>query len=154
DLRQPLGAGSGWTVRNIHRGLRHVPHPEDAAARVIEMREYLVVGLVVLAGMVIVTSAMGVRRLLAPVDPTPGKLTTYESGVDPVGSGWAQGSVRYLVYALLYVIFAVDAVYLFPWALVIRTELGVASLVEMAIFIGVLVVALLHVWRRGLLRWW
>ncbi|MDO5741159.1 MAG: NADH-quinone oxidoreductase subunit A [Ornithinimicrobium sp.] len=118
------------------------------------MREYLVVGLVVLAGMVIVTSAMGVRRLLAPVDPTPGKLTTYESGVDPVGSGWAQGSVRYLVYALLYVIFAVDAVYLFPWALVIRTELGVASLVEMAIFIGVLVVALLHVWRRGLLRWW
>ena len=51
-------------------------------------------------------------------------------------------------------IFAVDAVYLFPWALVIRTELGLASLVEMGIFIGVLVVALLHVWRRGLLRWW
>ena len=118
------------------------------------MRDYLVVGLVALAGVAVVAGAMGLRRLLAPVDPTPGKLTTYASGVDPVGTGWEQGSIRYLVYTLLYVIFAVDAVYLFPWALVIRTELGVASLVEMAIFIGVLVVALLHVWRRGLLRWW
>jgi NADH-quinone oxidoreductase subunit A len=118
------------------------------------MREYLVVAAVVLAGVALVAAAMGARRLLAPVDPHPAKLTTYESGVDPVGTGWEQGSVRYLVYTLLYVIFAVDAVYLFPWALVLRTELGPASLVEMAIFLGVLVVALLHVWRRGLLRWW
>ena len=118
------------------------------------MREYLVVAVALLAGVSLVATAMGSRRLLAPVDPTPAKLTTYESGVDPVGSGWEQGSVRYVVFALLYVIFAVDTVYLFPWALVIRTELGPASLVEMAIFIGVLVVALLHVWRRGLLRWW
>lgn len=118
------------------------------------MREYIVVGLLVLAGAAIFAAAMGVRRLLAPSDPSPAKATTYESGVDPVGEGWQQGSVRYLVFALLYVIFAVDAVYLFPWALVIRSELGMASLVEMAIFIGVLVVALLHVWRRGLLRWW
>ena len=118
------------------------------------MPEYLVVAAVVLAGVALVAAAMGARRLLAPSDPTPGKLTTYESGVDPVGEGWQQGSVRYLVFTLLYVIFAVDAVYLFPWALVVRTDLGLASLVEMAIFIGVLVVALLHVWRRGLLRWW
>jgi NADH-quinone oxidoreductase subunit A len=118
------------------------------------MREYLVVAAVALAGVALVAAAMGARRLLAPHDPTAAKLTTYESGVDPVGEGWQQGSVRYLVFTLLYVIFAVDAVYLFPWALVVRTELGLASLVEMAIFIGVLVVALLHVWRRGLLRWW
>ncbi len=118
------------------------------------MREYLVVAAVVLAGVALVAAAMGGRRLLAPHDPSPGKLATYESGVDPVGEGWQQGSVRYLVFALLYVIFAVDAVYLFPWALVVRTDLGPASLVEMAIFLGVLVVALLHVWRRGLLRWW
>lgn len=118
------------------------------------MREYLVVAAVVLAGVALVAAAMGSRRLLAPHDPTAAKVTTYESGVDPVGEGWAQGSVRYLVFTLLYVIFAVDAVYLFPWALVVRTELGLASLVEMAIFIGVIVVALLHVWRRGLLRWW
>jgi NADH-quinone oxidoreductase subunit A len=118
------------------------------------MSDYLVVALVTLTGVALVAAATGARRLLAPHDPTPAKVTTYESGVDPVGSGWEQGSVRYLVYALLYVVFAVDAVYLFPWALVIRTDLGVASLVEIAVFIGILVVALLHVWRRGLLRWW
>ena len=118
------------------------------------MSDYVVVALVTLLGVALVATAMGARRLLAPSDPTPAKVTTYESGVDPVGSGWEQGSVRYLVYALLYVVFAVDAVYLFPWALVLRSGLGPASLVEMAVFIGVLVVALLHVWRRGLLRWW
>ncbi|ANS80207.1 NADH ubiquinone oxidoreductase chain A [Serinicoccus hydrothermalis] len=118
------------------------------------MSDYLVVALVTLLGVALVATAFGARRALAPSDPTPEKVTTYESGVDPVGDGWQQGSVRYLVYALLYVGFAVDAVYLFPWALVIRTHLGVASLVEMAVFVGVLVIALLHVWRRGLLRWW
>jgi NADH-quinone oxidoreductase subunit A len=62
--------------------------------------------------------------------------------------------VRYFVYAYLYVIFAVDAVYLFPWATVIRdADLGLASLVEMGIFITVLVVGLAHAARRGLLRW-
>ena len=63
---------------------------------------------------------MGARALLAPKAPTRAKLTTYESGVDPVGRDWAQTQVRYFVYAFLYVIFAVDAVYLFPWALVVR----------------------------------
>lgn len=109
---------------------------------------------VVLAGALLVVSAYGTRRLLAPSDPTQAKATTYESGVDPVGEGWRQGSVRYLVFAFLYVVFAVDAVYLFPWALVLRTDLGPASLAEMGIFIGVLVIGLGHAWRRGMLRWW
>lgn len=117
------------------------------------MTDYLVVLAVALIGLALVGAAAGARFLLAPHDPTPGKATTYESGVDPVGSGWSQGSVRYFVYALLYVVFAVDVVYLFPWALVLRSDLGPASLVEMAIFLGVLVIGLLHVWRRGLLRW-
>lgn len=116
--------------------------------------EYAVVLAVVVAGVLLVVSAYNTRRLLAPSDPTPAKGTTYESGVDPVGEGWMQGSVRYLVFAFLYVVFAVDAVYLFPWALVLRTDLGLASLVEMGIFIGVLVIGLGHAWRRGMLRWW
>lgn len=115
---------------------------------------YVVVGAVVLAGIVLVAAAAVARRLLAPRAPTRGKLTTYESGVDPVGVGWAQTNVRYFVYAYLYVIFAVDAVYLFPWATVIRdSKLGLASLVEMGIFVAVLVVGLAHAARRGLLRW-
>jgi NADH-quinone oxidoreductase subunit A len=115
---------------------------------------YLTVGGVVLAGVLLFVAAMGARLILAPRAPTAMKLTTYECGVDPVGEGWAQTNVRYFLYAFLYVIFAVDAVYLFPWATVIRTsELGVVSLVEMAIFLGVVLVGLAHAARRGLLRW-
>jgi NADH-quinone oxidoreductase subunit A len=97
---------------------------------------------------------MVVRRLLAPHAPHTAKLTTYESGVDPVGEGWAQTKVRYFVFSFLYVIFAVDAVYLFPWATVIRNPvLGRASLVEMGVFLGIIVLGLAHAGRRGLLRW-
>ena len=118
------------------------------------MSPYVVVAAVVVVGALLFVAAMGARALLAPHAPTRAKLTTYESGVDPVGQGWAQTQVRYFVYAFLYVIFAVDAVYLFPWALVARSRLGAASLVEIAIFIGVLLVGLVHAGRRGLLRWW
>jgi len=112
---------------------------------------YITVGGVVLVGVLLFVAGMGVRRLLAPYAP---KLTTYECGVDPVGDGWAQTNVRYFLYAFLYVVFAVDAVYLFPWATVIRNaDLGMASLAEMGIFIGVLLVGLAHAARRGLLRW-
>jgi len=88
------------------------------------MGGYVVVGAVVLAGILLVSAAAVARRLVAPRAPTRAKLTTYESGVDPVGTGWAQSNVRYFVYAYLYVIFAVDAVYLFPWATVSRARRG------------------------------
>lgn len=118
------------------------------------MSPYVVIAAVVVVGLLLFVAAMGARALLAPKAPTRAKLTTYESGVDPVGQGWAQTQVRYFVYAFLYVIFAVDAVYLFPWALVVRSSsLGAVSLLEIAIFIGVLVVGLVHAARRGLLRW-
>jgi NADH-quinone oxidoreductase subunit A len=115
---------------------------------------YVVVATVVLVGLALLGAAMGARALIAPKAPTRAKLTTYESGVDPVGQGWAQTQIRYFVYAFLYVIFAVDAVYLFPWALVVRqSRLGAVSLIEIAVFIGVLVIGLVHAARRGLLRW-
>ena len=118
------------------------------------MSPYLTIGGVVIAGVLLFVAAMGARRLLAPSAPTAMKLTTYECGVDPVGEGWAQTNVRYFIYAFLYVIFAVDAVYLFPWATVIRSaDLGMASLVEMGIFLGVVLVGLAHAARRGLIRW-
>jgi NADH-quinone oxidoreductase subunit A len=118
------------------------------------MTGYAVVVAVLLAGVLLVTAGMTARRLIAPRAPLPTKLATYESGVDPVGQGWAQSQIRYVAFAFLYVIFAVDAVYLFPWALVVRNpELGVRSLVEIAIFIGILLVGLVHAARRGLLRW-
>ncbi|HET6693209.1 MAG TPA: NADH-quinone oxidoreductase subunit A [Pedococcus sp.] len=118
------------------------------------MESYVVVAAVVLVGLLLFAAAMAARALIAPKAPTRAKLTTYESGVDPVGQGWAQTQIRYFVYAFLYVIFAVDAVYLFPWALVVRqADLGLASLVEIGVFIGIIVIGLAHAARRGLLRW-
>ena len=123
-------------------------------ARLTDVSPYVVVAGVVLAGLLLFVAAMAARRLLAPAAPTTEKLTTNESGGDPGGQGGAQTNVRYFLYAFLYVIFAVDAVYLFPWATVIRQSgLGRASLVEMGIFVGVLLIGLAHAARRGLLRW-
>jgi NADH-quinone oxidoreductase subunit A len=115
---------------------------------------YAIVGLVVLTGGLLFVAAVVGGRLLRPHAPTRAKQTTYECGVDPVGEGWAQTQIRYYLYAYLYVLFAVDAVYLFPWATLLRLPgFGAATLVEMAVFLGVLAVGLLHAARRGLLRW-
>ena len=113
---------------------------------------YTVVGAVLVAGLLLVASGMGANSLLRPRVPSAGKAKTYESGVDPVGTGWAQANVRYYLYAYLYVVFAVDAVYLFPWATVVEPY-GWATVVTMAVFLGILAVGLLHCWRAGVLRW-
>lgn len=113
---------------------------------------YLVVGVVVLAGIALFAGAMGANRLLRPQVPSLAKAKTYESGVDPVGEGWAQLNIRYYLFAYLYVVFAVDAVYLFPWATVVDAY-GWATVAEMGVFLGILAVGLLHAWRRGVLTW-
>jgi NADH-quinone oxidoreductase subunit A len=113
---------------------------------------YLVVGAVLAAGILLFVGAMGAARLLRPRVPSVEKSLTYESGVDPVGAGWAQSQIRYYLYAFLYVIFAVDAVYLFPWVTVVE-KFGWATLAEMGVFLGIIAVGLLHAARRGALRW-
>jgi NADH-quinone oxidoreductase subunit A len=115
-------------------------------------QSYSVVGLLALVGVLFVAVAFGAGRLLRPVVPTPEKLLTYECGVDPVGEGWAQTHVRYYVFAYLYVVFAVDAVFVFPWATVF-TVLGWVSVIEMGIFIGFIAIGLVYAWRKGVLSW-
>jgi len=115
-------------------------------------QSYVVVAAVALAGLLVFAGGMAVNRMLRPHAPTREKLTTYESGVDPVGGGWAQTQVRYFLYAFLYVVFAVDAVYLFPWVTVVE-KYGWATLAEMGVFLGILAVGLVHAARRGALRW-
>ncbi|MGA5701218.1 NADH-quinone oxidoreductase subunit A [Peterkaempfera bronchialis] len=115
---------------------------------------YSTVGLLVVVGVLFVAVAFTANRLMRPVAPTPEKLLSYECGVDPVGEGWAQTQIRYYVYAFLYVIFAVDAIYLFPWATVFAAPgYGAGTLVEMFIFIGFLAVGLLYAWKKGVLEW-
>lgn len=115
---------------------------------------YVVLAGVTLVGILLFVAAMVARRLLAPSAPSLAGRATYESGVDPIGRGWAQFHIRYVAYAMLYVVFAVDAVFLFPWALVVHdAHLGAASLVEVTVFVLVLLVGLVHAARRRLLTW-
>jgi NADH-quinone oxidoreductase subunit A len=115
---------------------------------------YLMVGLLLAVGVAFVAVAFSGARLLAPYRRSAQKDLTYECGIDPTGDGWAQSQIRYYVYAFLYVIFAVDAVFLFPWATIFaEPQFGVAPLVEMGIFLGFLALGLLYAWRRRVLDW-
>ena len=115
---------------------------------------YATLGLLLLVGVVVFFVAMVANRLLRTTMPSPTKSLTYECGLDPVGGDWAQAQIRYYVYAYLYVLFAVEAVFLFPWALVFaQPRFGQAAIIEMAIFISVLALGLLYAWRKRVLRW-
>lgn len=115
---------------------------------------YGVIAAAVALGVIFVATGLLANRLLRPSVATAEKYTTYECGLDPVGDGWAQTHIRYYVFAYLYVIFAVDAVYLFPWATVFDTAgYGLVTLVEMIVFIGFLATGIGYAWRRGVLKW-
>jgi NADH-quinone oxidoreductase subunit A len=117
---------------------------------------YAVLGLLLIVGAIVFLGAFGANRLLRPSKPAtpPGKFLTYESGVDPVGHGWAQVQIRYYLYAFLYVLFAVESVFLFPWATIYSKHgFRTSAVVEMAVFVGVLALGLLYAWRKKVLRW-
>ena len=116
------------------------------------LRSYLTVAILGGASLVLVSVMLGAGSLIRPRRPQPQKYIAYESGVDPVGTGWSQSQVRYYVFALLFVLFDVEAVFIFPWAVQLET-LGVFGLVEMIVFIVILALGLVYAWRKGVLRW-
>jgi NADH-quinone oxidoreductase subunit A len=113
---------------------------------------YLTVGAFAALGAVLVLVMLGVASVLRPVNPSKTKQMTYECGVDPVGTGWSQTYVRYYVFGLLFVIFDVEAVFIFPWAINVE-ELAYFGLVEMGAFIAILLLGLVYAIRKGVLRW-
>ena len=90
--------------------------------------------------------------IIRPSRASEEKLTTYECGENPTGSAWIQFNIRFYVFALIFIIFDVEAVFLLPWAVVFK-KLGFLAFVEGLVFIGILVVALAYVWRKGDLEW-
>lgn len=116
------------------------------------LRQFLTVGVFGAFGLVLLLVLLGLGSLLRPSRPTPQKLLTYESGVDPVGTGWSQSQIRYYVFALLFVMFDVEAVFIFPWATRLEAY-GLFGIVEMFIFIAILLLGLIYAWRKGVLRW-
>lgn len=115
---------------------------------------YAVVGLMLAVGVAFVATSFAANRLLRPHRPSVEKLRGYECGLDPVGDGWAQAHIRYYVFAFLYLIFAVDAVFLFPWATVFAEPgFGAVTLVEMFVFLGFVATGIVYAWRKGVLTW-
>jgi len=116
------------------------------------LRSYLIVFWFGLIALLLASLLLGIAVLVRPNNPNREKLLTYESGVDPVGEGWSQSQIRYYVFALLFVIFDVEAVFIFPWATQLERYAGF-GLVEMGVFVGVLLLGLVYAWRKGVLRW-
>src|SRR5262245_48651000 len=116
------------------------------------LRDYLTVVWFAAIALLLAGILLGISALIRPSKPSAQKLMAYESGVNPVGDGWSQSQVRYYLFALLFVVFDVEAVFIFPWAVELERYAGF-GLVEMGIFVFVLLLGLVYAWRKGVLRW-
>jgi NADH-quinone oxidoreductase subunit A len=114
--------------------------------------DYAFVGLFLVFGVVFVLFVFLLSKLIAPYKPNPVKQANYECGEVPIGQGWIQFNVRYYLFAIIFVIFDVEVVFLFPWAVVYKS-LGFFAFIEMLVFIGILIFGLVYVWRKGALKW-
>jgi len=113
---------------------------------------YFTIGLFFIVSVLFVPLVVFVTKFLAPSNPTAEKLMTYECGVPARGGIFAHYYVRYYIFAFLFVIFDVEAVFLFPWAVNFR-NLGIAGLVEVFIFMVILILGLAYAWKKGILKW-
>ena len=96
--------------------------------------------------------ALVANKLLSPSSRAGERQFTYESGMEPIGGAWIQFNIRYYMFALVFVIFDVETVFLYPWAVAFH-RLGLLAFIEALIFISILVLALAYAWRKGALEW-
>ena len=114
--------------------------------------DYVAVLIAAILGFTIVGVALMANRILAPRQPTRIKATTYECGMLPIGRSRTQVHFRYYLFAILFLIFDIEAVFLFPWA-VTFVEIGESAFYEMVVFIAILGFGLMYAWKKGVLRW-
>jgi NADH-quinone oxidoreductase subunit A len=114
--------------------------------------DYAIIGIFLLVGFAFVLVTFFIAKLLRPHRPTSTKLESYECGEHIMGSSWIQYNVGYYIFALIFVIFDVEVIFLFPWAVAFK-KLGLFALVEMFIFLAILIFGLAYAWKKGALRW-
>jgi len=127
----------------------------------VQISEFGKILVFLVLGVLFILAGYGVNSLLSKKKPNPIKNATYECGEETVGNSWVQFNMRFYVIALLFLIFDVEIVFLFPWATVYAApqflanipHWGILSLSEMFVFIGLLLLGLLYVWRKGDLNW-
>ncbi len=113
---------------------------------------YLYVGIFMLLIAGFIATVLVLARLISPSSSSKAKAQTYETGESTVTDPWRPFPVRYYVFALLFLIFDVEAAFLYPWA-VVYGDLGLYGFVEMVIFVSILSVGLAYAWKKGALKW-
>ncbi len=113
---------------------------------------YFTLGLFLIVSIIFVPATIFLTKFFAPHNPTEEKLITYECGVPPRKGIFSHFYIRYYIFAFLFVIFDVEVVFLFPWAVNFRA-LGLMGIIEVFIFIFILIIGLIYVWRKGILKW-
>ena len=116
------------------------------------LSDFTFVGILILVAALLPIVGLGLAWLIRPKKPNPIKQATYECGLETIGDTWVQFKAQYYIYALVFVVFDIEAVFLLPWA-VAYDQLPLYALVEAVIFIVILVLALVYAWRKGALRW-
>lgn len=116
------------------------------------MNLWIYIGLFIIVGLIIPIGAIAFAWILGPKKSNPIKQTTYECGIETVGDSWVQFRAQYYIFALVFLVFDVETVFLFPWAVKLG-ELGLFAVVEGIIFILILVAGLVYTWRKGMLEW-
>lgn len=116
------------------------------------MSDYIPVLITLIIGAVIVGAMTNLNRLLGPRRPSDIKGEAFECGNDPSGSAWGRFSIKFYMVAILFIVFDVEVVFMYPWAVIYR-ELGWFGFVEMMIFVAILTVGYLYAWRKGALEW-
>jgi NADH-quinone oxidoreductase subunit A len=114
--------------------------------------EWLYIGLFLLVGIIVPVVPLVFAALISPHKPNPVKQSTYECGIETVGDSWVQFKAQYYIFALAFLVFDVEAVFLFPWALTLK-QLPLFVVLEGIIFIAILVAGLVYTWRKGMLEW-
>lgn len=115
-------------------------------------QEWLFIGVFLVVAPILPAAALLIPRIIAPRKPNPIKQQTYECGIETVGDTWIQFKVQYYIFALVFLIFDVETVFLFPWA-VAFDMLPLFAVFEGIIFILILVAGLVYAWRKGVLEW-
>jgi NADH-quinone oxidoreductase subunit A len=127
-----------------------------------QLTEFGVILLFILSAIAFVVLSLAFSKLVRPNRPNYEKLTSYECGEDPVGNAWGQFNVRFYIIALIFILFEVEILFIFPWATVFgdkekiistNGQWGWFSVIEMFLFIGILILGLAYAWSKGFLDW-
>src|SRR5512143_866826 len=116
------------------------------------MSQWIYIGLFIVVGLIIPVGAITFAWILGPKKSNPIKQTTYECGIETVGDSQVQFKAQYYIFALVFLVFDVETVFLFPWALTLK-QLPLFVVLEGILFIGILIAGLVYAWRKGMLEW-